>query len=168
MTPYRSEDIEARVAILEERLGNIDRDARRTAWLDFLKEFYIPQAVGILLLLGIIGVVVLHMENCSHQQTVDAAALAEAQAAAADDAAPEQHRCERLCESMGLRGGVVMDYTGTGHVTYANGEDSLSFSRTGHSCMCGNGMGGSVRVDPDGRWSAQTDHPGPAADGGVP
>ena len=179
MSPFREEDLSAKVAHnteylkkLEARVSDIENNKTKASWLDFLRDFYVPQAIGVLILLGVLIGLTLHAENCTRQQNADAAALADAQAAAAEATAPEttgERNCERLCESMGLRGGVVMDYNGTWHGTGTHAGD-FDITRQGHSCMCGNGMGGSVRVDPDGHWSAQSDHPGPAAapDAGTP
>lgn len=170
MSPYRAEDMEARVARLEERVDTMAKGAVHASWIDFFNRHYVPQFVGVLVLIGVLFGLAVYATNCTHQQTLDAAALAEAQAAVDDANTPEtsgERDCERLCESMGLRGGVVMDYNGTWHGTGTHAGD-FDVTRQGHSCMCGNGMGGSVRVDPDGHWSAQAEHPGPAADAGTP
>lgn len=157
--PFREGDIETRIARLEERIDRLLRGEVRVRVLDFLREHYVPQTVGFLV--GLVGIATFGFRVQACHAAEDAAAR---QQEVEDEARHDPNAvCRALCESMGLRGGVITDY----HSTGSSADGSYTWTRTGHSCMCGNGMGGSVRVDPDGRWSSSIAHPGPAVDGGT-
>jgi hypothetical protein len=130
--PYRNSDtqsVDRRISQLEEKV--LSMQARH------IIAYFLSAVVA----LSTLGACVFGVEQCSDRQD-------EAAAIAGDR---DRAVCTTLCGSMGLNGGVWMDW-------YRTGGDYTD----ARSCMCGNGMGGSVRVDPDGTETVIPHHDGPA------
>jgi hypothetical protein len=162
---YREEDVDARLKRIEERLGKIESNERTATWTEALRAWRVPEAIGIALLLGAIFYMAAYARDCTHHEDLDREARADRLAATPPPESPEVVGCRELCASMGLNGGVLMEFDGTWHGTGGTFAGTFDVRRDGHSCMCGNGMGGAVRVDPDGRQTNEIEHPGPARSG---
>jgi hypothetical protein len=159
VSAYRDKPIEERVTRLEDAWESVEGNARRISWADLLQRHYVPQFVGVMILAASIFGIVVYANSCSRAQTQEERAYAEAHPETDPSVQRAVRGCQDLCESMGLLGGVIMEFTGTRSSDEPAYRDHCYARRTGHSCICGNGMGGSVRIDPDGLQTAAAAHP---------
>lgn len=166
--PFREQPVEERLNDLDRRISEMRTGAERYTRVEALKalaDSWYGVAVGGALLIATLLGCGTYIHSCAHAESV------ETRARQLEDDAREADRpaavCRELCVSMGLRGGVLVDYHGTWHPDPTGACGNFDVERTGHSCICGNGMGGAVRVDPDGAQHNEEDHPGPARDGGT-
>ena len=145
MTTYREADVtarfeqvDARLAVVDKRLQELDHAHARCSANDNAKKMgsLIPDWVRLTIIAGaIVGsgflVLVGAREMVQYDERVESRQRAD---------------CQTLCGSMGLNGGVVMPWSGWWYVPGTTERRTIS----GQSCVCGDGNGSSVRVDPDG------------------
>ena len=132
MTTYREADVPTRLEQVDARLHAIDErlgahDCALTGTNANRKGHVPAWAIVVGVVVAIGGIVICMTQMLQH-----------------DDAVEQRQRadCQTLCGSMGLNGGIVMPWSGW---------------CSGQSCVCGDGHGSSVRVDPDGTQSTARD-----------
>jgi hypothetical protein len=138
---FREEDVTARLDRFSERLDALESGREERLWVRRLEAVF-PYFVAV----SIIGSVLFLLGYAIHGCNASERAAAEG----------AESRCVTLCESMGLRGGVSMPWRSTA---------PSGFPMTGYACLCGDGAGSEVRVDPDGVEEAARLR---AADAGAP